>query len=104
MFARGTTPTITFELEDSEMDLTQARNVYVTFQWAGGSKSMTKTGSELTLTANTISVTLTQQETLDFKCDRIRVQVNWTYSDGTRWSTECVGFGVSEQLLDKVIE
>lgn len=103
-FPRGTTPTITFELEDGDLnlDLTQAKNVYVTFK--SGSKTFTKTGDALTVTAKTIAVTLSQQETLSFSDSKIRIQVNWTYDDGVRWSTECVSYGVSEQLLDRVVD
>ena len=101
-FPRGTTPTITFEVDDQDLDLTRAKNVYVTFQ--NGTNKITKTGEDLTVGEKTVSVTLAQRETLAFSNGKIKVQINWTYDDGTRWSSECVTYAVSEQLLDKVVE
>lgn len=103
-FARGTTPTITFTLDDDDLDLTLAKNVYVTFKY--GNKTLTKStiNDELDISANTISVTFTQQETLDFGESKVEVQVNWTYENGIRWSTDCASYRVSRQLLDKVVD
>lgn len=103
-FARGTTPTITFTLNDDDLDLTLAKNVYVTFKY--GNKTLTKStiNDELDISANTISVTFTQQETLDFGESKVEVQVNWTYENGIRWSTDCASYRVSKQLLDKVVD
>lgn len=101
-FPRGTTPTITFEIDDDNLDLTQAKNVYVTIQ--NGSNKLTKTGEDLTIGSKTVAVTLTQRETLGFSNGKIEVQINWTYNDGTRWSSDCVTYPVTKQLLDKVVE
>lgn len=101
-FARGTTPTITFTLDADNVDLTQANNVYVTFRWGTGA-TMTKTGNELTITEKSIAVRLTQEETFAFTDHQIKIQVNWTYADGTRWSTDCVSYRVTEQLLNRVV-
>ena len=103
-FARGTTPTITFTLDDDDLDLTLAKNVYVTFKY--GNKTVTKSTvkNELEISANTITVTLTQQETLDFGESKVEVQVNWTYNNGIRWSTDCASYRVSKQLLDEVVD
>ena len=43
---------------------------------------MTKTGDELVVSANTITLTLTQEETLSFKPGAVQIQVNWTYQEG----------------------
>ena len=101
-FPRGTTPTLTFELDDNELDLSTANNVYVTIK--NGLNVTTKTGQDLTIDENQVSVKLTQAETLAFTNKKIRIQINWTYNDGSRWSSEIVEMLVSEQLLDRVVE
>lgn len=103
-FPRGTTPTITFELDDDgyDIDLTKANNIYVTFE--SGFKSCTKTGNALTITPKTVTVTLSQQETLAFKDRNVKIQINWTYANGARWSSECVNYTITEQLLNRVVD
>lgn len=76
---KGITPTITLTLPE-DINLEYASNVYVTFADAAG--KMTKTGDELVISANTITVTLSQEETLSFKPGAVQIQVNWTYQDG----------------------
>ena len=100
---RGTTPTfvLTFP-EASGINLTLARNVYVTF--CSGSKTLTKTGEDLELTETTISVFLNQAETLAFSDGLVKIQANWTMSDGSRAASEVVRYQLTEQLLQKVVE
>ena len=89
---KGITPTITLTLPE-DINLEYASNVYVTFQeytslidapiFAGREPvKMTKTGDDLVINANTITVTLSQEETLSFKPGAVQIQVNWTYQDG----------------------
>lgn len=103
--ARGTTPTFTLTFPSTGqnvVDLTQARNVYVTFK--NGNKTITKTGEDLTVEAHSISVYLNQEETLSFTRFGTEIQANWTYENGRRAASEIKTYSFSEQLLNKVVE
>lgn len=104
-FARGATPTITFELDndyvDGELDLTLAENIYVSFYSKNG--TLTKQPVHEDVTANTVSISLTQKETLSFPEGKVRMQINWTYDGGVRWTTTCEDCLVTAQLLNKVV-
>ena len=99
--ARGTTPTFTLTFPNT-VDLTLASNVYVTFK--SGAKVLTKTGEDLTVEEHSVSVYLNQEETLAFTELGTGIQVNWTYSDGSRAASEIKTFTFSNQLLNKVVE
>lgn len=103
--ARGTTPTFTLTFPSTGqnvVDLTLAANVYVTFKDNG--KTVTKTGEDITVEAHSVSVYLSQEETLAFTKLGTEIQVNWTYSDGSRAASEIKTFRFSDQLLNKVVE
>lgn len=106
MVPRYTTPTFVLvlpaEVDGEPLDLTAANNVYVTF--TSGSYVLTKIGDALTLTANTISVYLTQKETARFQIGDVEVQANWTDSAGHRAASDVMTFEVTKQLLMAVVE
>lgn len=85
---KGTTPTFTLTLPE-EVDLTQASNVYVTFTRKDKSILLNKTGSDLEIDANTVSIYLNQEETLKFPEGHILIQINWTYTEGTTVKRAC---------------
>lgn len=101
-FPRGTTPTITLKLP-SEYDLGLAENVYVTFQLTSG-EIITKSGFEVEIDENEATVTLTQYETLKMSGGEVELQINWTYSDGSRWASKTAFIDVSKQLLREVVD
>ncbi len=99
----GTTPTfvLTFA-EATGVNLTNASNVYVTFQ--NGGVQITKTGENLTVEALSITVTMTQEEMLQFFKGAVEIQANWTTPDGKRIASEVVNYCLSKQLLMREIE
>ena len=104
----GTTPTFTLTFTDTNLDLTTASHVYVTFQ--SGINKVTKSDSALTIAEKTIDVPLTQAETLlliqNPNADEVTpvdVQANWTYTGGDRASSEVVTYPFSRQLLPEVV-
>ena len=100
--ARATTPTFTLTFDEQGLDLTQAENVYVTF--SSGGKKVTKTGEDLIVTTNTISVFLSQADTLEWRDGEVLIQANWTSSDGQyRASSNIVRCEISGQLLNEVV-
>ena len=83
---KGTTPTFTLTLPET-VDLSTASNVYVTFK--KNDVILTKTGEDLSIDRNTVSVFLTQEETLAFPDGQIRLQINWTYVEGNTMKRAC---------------
>ena len=109
---RGTTPTLTFTIrpkrQTDTIDLTEAAHVYLTI--LQGRTEIEKTETDMEITANTVEVWLTQEESLKLadgsNCD---VQINWTYlaADGEtvrRAATEVKTINIGKQLLKRVIE
>lgn len=103
-----TTPTISLTVEG--VDIT-TNDVYVTLEQ--GNKELTKSGSDLTIAAETvgqttntnISFVLTQEESASFRFNSsVNVQVNWISSSGVRAATEIKNINVMRNLLDEVIE
>ena len=102
---RGTTPTYTFTLKDT-VDLTGATNVYVTFSDSNENEILTKERSALTVGTNTVSVFLTQAETLAFPNGRVLVQLNWTYEQGGLTKRACTNkktITANRNLIDREI-
>ena len=100
MIPRGTTPTFTFTFTEEELDLTSAAHVYVTF--SQGSRVLTKTGDALDIEQKSISVYLSQRETLMFN-GKVEAQVNWTIA-GDRIASNIVTIDMTKQLLNKVVD
>lgn len=100
---RGTTPTFRLMLSDETVNLTEALNVYATFKQ--GSNVITKTGEEITVTANEVDVYMNQSETLSFSIsNNIEVQLNWTYVDGRRACSNIIVVPVGKNLIGSVLE
>lgn len=97
-----TTPTFTLTFTEKDLDLTQARNVYVTFR--SDDTLITKTGEDLTIEEKTISVYLSQEETAKFKVGNVKIQANWITPNGGRGASEVTTYPITDQLLKKVIE
>lgn len=105
---RGTTPTFTFTIKNQDIDLGAAQNVYVTL--AQGSKLIEKTGTDLEIETRTVSVFLTQKESLQLlEGSNCEIQINWTYLDidgetVRRAATKVKSIPISKQLLRREIQ
>ena len=104
-----TTPTITLKVED--VNISSGYDVYATLEQ--GKYKLTKSGSDLTLTTETvqqhtntiITFELSQEESASFDYSRyVNVQVNWINSSGKRAATEIKTIEVMRNLLNEVIE
>ena len=102
---KGTTPTFVLELTNQEIDLTEAQNVYVSFE-QGTVNLEKKTGnSGVTVEAHRVLVYLTQAESLQFVANKsIKCQINWTYSDGSRAATTQKSISIGPNLINRVID
>lgn len=75
---RGTTPTLTIS---TDIDLTEASNFYLTFK-QGDRVCFEKTLDDVTITEDTVSVWLSQAETLALKDGRmVSFQIRATLGD-----------------------
>ena len=98
---RGTTPTFTLTFTEQSLDLTQAAHVYVSFC---GSAYIEKSDSDLTIAEKSVSVYLSQEETLALAQGPVAIQVNWTYANGDRAASTIVRYRFDGQLLNRVVE
>ena len=103
---RATTPTFIFTIKSDTLDLTQAESIYVTF--SQGSKKITKDGEDVTIDGTkTVSVWLTQEESLALSEGEMEVQINWTYEDAygnhRRAATVVKSICVTNQLLRRIL-
>lgn len=102
---RATTPTITFKFPE-RIDMTQASDVKVTFKSSRGYE-LTKESEDLVIAEHSVSVLLSQEETLNFVGRNTEAQINWLYNEGTETKRACsniVALTIRENLLDEVWE
>lgn len=95
---QATTPTFMLTLPEG-LDLSEATNIYFTLQQ--GNVDVRK--DNLTVTGQTISVYLTQAETLPFKAGIAKLQLNWIFADGSRACSNIVSIHVGDNLIDEVL-
>lgn len=99
---QGTTPTVKLHLNGTEADLTDAARVRVIFSQGDQVLKVDGPGPRVEVEPNTVTVTLTQEETLLFSPGTLMVQVRWTLEDGTTAATLVTTMRV-HRTLDKEI-
>lgn len=97
-----TSPTFTLTFNEEELDLTTARNVYVTFR--SKERVLTKTGEDLVVDPKTISVYVSQAECANFYIGTLLIQANWIDDMGNRIASDIVRCDVTDNLLKQVVE
>ena len=98
---QATTPTFILTLPDT-VDLSLAANIY--FSLKQGKVEIQKENDSLVVDGQTVSVYLTQAETLQLSAGSAQLQLNWTYTDGSRACTNVATVQVTSNLLKKVVE
>lgn len=97
---RGTTPTNIFT---SELDLSTADVLYITYKQLG-KVLVEKTKSDVTFGDGTITVTLTQDDTLKFSEDKyVYVQIRARFADGSAVASNIIETPAQAILKDGVI-
>ena len=106
MIYKGVTPTFTF-ISPTGLDLTQADKAWVTFSTPDEREILTKRGDDLTITytqnKSRVAVFLTQAETLKIPADFAKVQLNWTYTDGSRGASNKFRIDFENNLKNEVL-
>lgn len=100
---RGTTPTVTLTVDG--MDLTALSSLYITFRQNEGSltpKTLTKRNGDegVSVTSDTVTVKLTQKDTLGFSPGTVRVQLRGLMPDGTAVASSIKDFPAWQILLE----
>lgn len=100
---RGTTPTIIIRVIGEDFD---GATMYVTLEQ--GSYEVTKTGDDVTVTptesGSTVSIFLSQSETLGFSKGTARIQIRWIDSGGIAQASPIKSIDVGPILLEGVID
>ena len=104
---RGTTPTLTFNVKNEQMDLTEIAEVWITFKTKAGVKLKEKTYDKTDVTIDplekTITLSLTQEDTLYFSDNIILVQVRLRMNDDMAYASAIIETSIGQILKDGVI-
>lgn len=98
---RGVTPTFTFTFPTG-FHPSDASTIIVTFSTVNQTL-LELTGADVTIVDDTITVSLTQAQTLAFPDGSVRVQINFKYSGGGRVATEIASVNWNRNLHNEVI-
>jgi len=103
---RGTTPTLTFNI-NTTLDLTDIAEVWVTFKTKAGvtQREKTYTSEDVDIDAenNTITLVLTQEDTLSFEESSILIQMRLRLNDDTAFASGIIETTIGQILKDGVI-
>ena len=104
---RGTTPTITFNIKNEQMDLTQVAEVWITFKTKPGVALKEKTYdiNDVTIDAEekTITLSLSQEDTLYFANAQMLVQMRLRMNDDNAYASDIFETSIGQILKDGVI-
>jgi len=104
---RGTTPTLTFNVKNENMDLTAVAEVWITFKTKPGVKLKEKTYdiNDVVIDAveKTITLSLSQEDTLYFADNKILVQVRMRMNDDMAFASAIIDTSIGQILKDGVI-
>lgn len=96
---RGTTPTITYNVD---IDLTSALELYVTIT-EDGVVMVERSINDVTITSKSVSISLTQEETLKFNPGKVLMQIRARMPDGAALASNIMMGDVAQILKDGVI-
>jgi len=96
---QGTTPTLVLTLDDANLD---GCTCYVTIK--SGSKLVTKSGTDLDVSGNQISVMLSQDDTLGMTPGSVEIQARWIDSNGNAMASDVGKAKVSGVLYKQTID
>ncbi len=96
---RGTTPNNIFEVD---IDCTDAEEIYITYSQFQ-QVIIEKTIEDVTVTAETITVLLTQEDTLLFRPGEVEIQIRVKYPDGKAMACDIIKTTAKRVLKEGVI-
>lgn len=96
---RGTTPLNIFNVD---VDLTTAEVIYITYK-QNNNVVIEKSIEDIAVTDKTLTVRLTQEETLKLTERAVEIQIRARFADGTAIASNIIKTTASEILKDGVI-
>lgn len=98
---RGTTPTHTFTIPFDTSTLATIRVIYAQL----GRIILVKTGDEVSASGNTVTVRLTQEDTLKFNCSHpVEIQIRVVTPAADVHNSDIMNMSVDRCLEDEVIQ
>ena len=101
---KGTTPTFVFQLDSTTLDLTALSQIWVTVDDSREVKTWDINSVTVDNEHKTISLYLSQAETLALRTGLARVQIRMLTSDGASIATTCSTITINDVLKKGVIE
>ena len=98
---RGATPDITLTVGPDTLELPQASSVFVTVTHMG--RTITKTGSDLQVSGNSIEFSFTEEESLSLPEGDGEIQVNWRPTTGKRGTSVVGVLPIRKQIYMEVL-
>lgn len=95
---RGTTPTHTCTIPSS-LDVSTLSEIYITYSQFGRPK-LEKTKEDITIDGQTLTINLSQAETLSFKVGKARIQLRAVSAIGKAYASDIKEIQVEEILKD----
>lgn len=96
---KGTTPTLTFTF--TSFNPSEAEKLILTM--ASGRTKWEFTEADVTCDETSVSITLSQEQTLAFPVGTVTAQFNFLMPDGSRFVSIPKQFGVEKNLYDGVM-
>ena len=97
----GITPTITLNLDS--INLTELKSIYITFRQSDCLITKNNEDEGVIVSEHTVTVTLSQEETLKLTPGIVEMQLKGLAKDGTVFATNIRRIDVNEALLKEVI-
>ena len=99
----ASTSTIVMRFPEGTVDFTLADTMVFALRQGDVVLRKDSPDPSIEITANTVTVTLTQEETLMFEPGVGKVQLNWLYGDGKRGNSNEVGIYIYPNILPEVL-
>ena len=106
MIIRGTTPTISFNV-NTDLDLSEVAELWITFKTKPGTpvREKTYTKDDVTIDAENkrISLFLSQEDTLDFTNNPYNIQIRMRMNDDLAYASSIIEEPIGKILKDGII-
>lgn len=100
---RGTTPTIILRITNEDFDMNDIDVCHVTIETDCGKNQKIFEDPTIDIEAKTISVTLTQQETLSYKYGKICIQAKMKLKSGTVIASKIITTTMNRSLEEQIL-
>ena len=100
---RSTTPTLVLRVKNDDFDMGKIETCHVTLKSESNGHELLITNPDIDEDEQTISVTLTQEQTLEFELGSIKIQVKLMLDNGTVIASHVVRTSMREILEEEIL-